>query len=335
MPKMSSETSTPWTRTVLHGSTMGTRWSVTVDADDTLDLAALSVDLAAAVERVDEQMSPWKPDSDLMRFNAAPVNEWVALPDEMLEVLEAALSVQQLSDSAFNPCTGALVDAWGFGAVRDIPDAQAIGSARQCTPHSGADGVELDRAGGRARKRSALKLDLCGIAKGYAVDLMVRVLQRQGAEHALAVLDGELRAVGAQANGAPWSVAVEHPEAGSRAVHGVLELNDLAVATSGDYRHYHKVGSARLAHTMDSRRCAPVNNSVASATVLAPTCTQADAWATALLVAGLEQGLVMAQRRGIEVLFLVRRPAGLVEVGLGRFNDCSDQANSRQVAPSQ
>ncbi|MFT3856725.1 MAG: FAD:protein FMN transferase [Aquabacterium sp.] len=290
-----------------------------MDADGILDLSALQHDLAAAVQLVDEQMSPWKETSDLVRLNRAPLGVWVDLPAEMLEVLDCALDVHRLSAGAFNPCVGALVDAWGFGAVRDTPDAQAIRAARDATPLAAQASLELDRPAGRVRKNAALQVDLCGIAKGYAVDRMVRVLEQHGVRHALAALDGELRAVGAQANGEPWAVGLERPEVGRRAVHGVIELEDLAVATSGDYRHFVDVGETRLAHTMDPRRCAPVHNAVASVTVLARSCMQADAWATALLVAGPETGPILAQRMGMDVLFLLRRAQGLTEVGLGRF----------------
>ncbi len=319
MQKTSSDPAVTPGRTTLNGPTMGTRWSVTLDAPPSLNLVALQADLAAAVQRVDEQMSPWKPDSDLVRFNHAPVNEWVPLSGEILEVLDTGLQVQRLSGGAFSPCVGALVDAWGFGAARQEPDPQAIRLARQATPPATQDSLDIDQPTGRARKRMPCQIDLCGIAKGYAVDRMVQVLQSHGVAHALAALDGELRALGHQANGSPWSVAVEYPDTGRRSVHGVLALSDLAVATSGDYRHYLDVGGTRLAHTMDPRRSAPVNNAIASVTVLAPTCMQADAWATALLVTGLEEGMALAQRMGIEVLFMVRRPQGLVEVGLGRF----------------
>ena len=319
MPKTSSESAASFTRTTLHGPTMGTRWSASVDADSSVDLAALRQGLAAAAEQVDGQMSPWKPDSDLMRLNRAPVGSWVDLSPEILEVLDCAFEVRRLSAGAFDPCVGVLVDAWGFGAARDAPDAQAIRAARQSMPQATNASLELDRPGGRARKQVPLQIDLCGIAKGYAVDRMAHVLQQHGVRHALAALDGELRAIGGQAGGAPWAVAIERPEAGRRAVHGVLELEDLAVATSGDYRHYLDVGNARIAHTMDARRCAPVNNTVASVTVLTRTCMLADAWATALLVAGPDEGPVMAQRMGLDVLFLLRRGEGLTEVGLGRF----------------
>jgi thiamine biosynthesis lipoprotein len=320
MPKTSSERTVTCKRVNLHGPTMGTRWSVTLDADATLDLAALQRDLTVAVQLVDDQMSPWKPESDLMRLNRAPVDTWVDLPTELLEVLACALEIHRLSAGAFDPGVGALVNAWGFGAVRDAPDAAAIHAARQAPPLQMEKALALDQPAGRACKRAPLQLDLCGIAKGYAVDCMAAVLlQQHGVQHALAALDGELRAVGTQANAEPWNVALEGPVEGCRTAHGVIELQDLAVATSGDYRHYLQVGDARLAHTMDPRRTAPVNNTVASVTVLATSCMHADAWATALLVAGPGEGLAMAQRLGLDALFLLRRAEGLVELGLGRF----------------
>ncbi|WP_027996375.1 FAD:protein FMN transferase [Simplicispira psychrophila] len=322
MPKTFSEAAAPAVsgqRTTLHGPTMGTRWSASVDADANMDVVALQQALAAAVAQVDQQMSPWKSDSDLMRLNCAPVDARVDLPAEILEVLACALEIHRLSAGAFDPGVGALVDAWGFGALRDAPDAAAIHTARHAVPRTTSECLELDLPGGRARKHHPVQLDLCGIAKGYAVDRMATVLQQHGVRHALLALDGELRAVGSQASGAPWAVALESPQSGQRAVHGVIELQDVAVATSGDYRRYLKVGDARLAHSMDARRAAPVNNGVASVTVLARSCMHADAWATALLVAGPGEGLGLAQRMGLEVLFLLRRPHGLVEMGLGRF----------------
>lgn len=319
MPKMSSEPAAPCQRTTLHGPTMGTRWSVTLDAASAVDLEALHQDLAGAVAQVDNQMSLWKPDSDLMRLNHAPLDMWVDLPTDMLAVLDCALDICRQSAGAFDPGVGALVDAWGFGAVRDAPDATAIRVTREAAPRPTHDCLELDRSAGRACKHAPVQLDLCGIAKGYAVDRMAAVLQQHGVRHALAALDGELRAVGGQLSGEPWAVALERPETGRRAVQGVIELQDLAVATSGDYRRYLEVGHARLAHSMDARRSAPVNNAVASVTVLAGSCMHADAWATALLVAGPGAGLALAQRVGLDVLFLLRRAEGLVEMGLGRF----------------
>lgn len=307
-------------RARLHGPTMATRWSVLCDIDPALEQTVLHRALAAAVEQVDQQMSPWKPDSDLSRLNRAAPEAWVALPPEIMTVLARALEVARQSGGAFDPTVGALVDAWGFGAARGAPDAAAIRAATQAMHRPAYQNLELEPANGRARKHAPLQVDLCGIAKGYAVDRMIDVLKQHGVAHALAALDGELRALGGQADGQPWAVALESPTPGQRSAHGVLELQDLAVATSGDYRHFVQVGAERLAHTMDARRATPVRNDVASVTVLAPEGMSADAWATALLVVGGDHGLALAQRLGLEVLFLVRRAGRLVDLGLGCFD---------------
>ncbi|CDM25035.1 Thiamin biosynthesis lipoprotein ApbE [Castellaniella defragrans 65Phen] len=309
---------TAFSESTLSGPAMGTRWSARYQAQPDFDHGALSRGLARVVESVDAQMSPWKPDSDLMRLNRAEPGHWVTLPEAVLEVLARALDIGTLSGGAYDVAVGGLVDAWGFGAAADTPDPAAI-------RHAAADHrpahlwLDLDREQGRARKRAPLTLDLCGIAKGYAVDRMAQVMALHGVGHALVGLDGELRACGARANGRPWAVALESPQEGRRAAHGVIELADLSVATSGDYRRWVRIGGERLAHTMDGRRAAPVRNPVASVTVLAAECMDADAWATALLVAGPDEGPALARRMGLDALFLLRRGGRLVEFGLGRF----------------
>jgi len=317
MPKTCSEVTLA--RLNLHGPTMGTRWSVSCDIAPALDCNALQAALQACVDQVDMQMSPWKPDSDLMRLNHAEVGCWVALSAEIIEVLKRALEINRASDGAFDPSVGDLVDAWGFGPVRDEPDVAAIRAARQKQRGLCGQRLELDAGAGRARKLAPVQIDLCGIAKGYAVDCMAAVLKKYGVRHALVALDGELRALEGQAAGQPWPVALESPQIGRRAAHAVIEIADLAVATSGDYRRFMLVGDSHLAHSMDGRRGGPVNNGVASVTVLAATCMDADAWATALLVAGPDDGAILAKHHGLEALMLLRRKKGLVEIGFGRF----------------
>lgn len=312
-------TPAPWQRVTLNGPTMATRWSVCCDIDPAMDVVVLHQALTAAVEQVDRQMSPWKPDSDLSRLNRALPDHWVELPPEILAVLAQALEIGHLSNGAFDPAVGALVDAWGFGASRDTPDLGAIRAAIQASGYPAHRWLELDLAAGRACKRTPMQLDLCGIAKGYAVDRMVAVLHDYGVAHALVALDGELRACRGQADGTLWAVALESPQQERRATHGVIELADMAVATSGDYRHRLQLGDTHLSHTMDGRRATPVHNPIASVTVLATDCISADAWATALLVAGPEEGFTLAQRMSLEAVFLLRRDGRLLELGLGRF----------------
>lgn len=316
MPKTYSD---PMTESTLSGPTMGTRWSARYQAPPMIDHQTLSRDLAQAVALVDEQMSPWKPESALMRLNRAQPEQWVELPSALLDVLARALDIGRLSGGAYDAAVGGLVNAWGFGAPTDTPDPAAI--RRAAADHRPAHlCLELDREQGRACKHAPLTLDLCGIAKGYAVDRMADVMARHGIAHALVGLDGELRACGAQVDGRPWAVALESPQTGRRTAHGVIELAGLSVATSGDYRRWLQVGDERLTHTMDGRRATPLRNAVASVTVLASDCMDADAWATALWVAGPGEGAALAQCVGLDVLFLLRREGRLVELGLGRFS---------------
>src|SRR5690606_38304398 len=122
-----------------------------------------------------------------------------------------------------------------------------------------------------------------------------------------------------QPDGSPWGVAIERPDHFARAPLSVLALQDAAVATSGDYRHWREIGGRRLSHTMDPRRGAPLSTSPASVTVVAEACMAADAWATALMVLGSSEGAVMAARIGLDALFLDRVEGGLRPTPVGRL----------------
>jgi thiamine biosynthesis lipoprotein len=313
MPKMSTDL----VRHALNGPTMGTRWAALLDASATIDAEKLRSALAEAADRVDREMSTFKPESDLMRLNAAPPGVWVDLPTGLTEVLAQGLEIGRASDGAFDVGLGDLVDAWGFGPRTADPDAIRARLGRGRPPAHELLDLEVRR--GKIRKRAGVQLDLSGIAKGYAVDRMVQAIERFGIASALVSLDGELRAIGTQANGRPWTIAVEEPVYEARAAMSVLTLQDVAVATSGDYRHWVDIGGRRLSHTMDARTGGPLNNGVASVTVLAPTCTEADAWATALMVMGPDKGVAFAAAHGLNALYilrtrdgLVRRPAGTI-----------------------
>ncbi|MFQ5439148.1 MAG: FAD:protein FMN transferase, partial [Paracoccaceae bacterium] len=268
----------------LNGPTMGTRYSAHLFVPNSLDRNALEAALFEAVDRIDRQMSTWKADSDLMRLNGAPVGEWVELPPELGAVLAGALDIGRASNGAFDIGLGDIVNAWGFGALRDAPDETAIKQHLGAKHLPAHERLELDAQRRSARKLEPVSLDLCGIAKGFGTDEMIRVIKAFGIENALADLDGELRAIGTDAGGAAWSVAVEKPDYERREAMGVIELKDCAVATSGDYRHWIDVGDLRLSHTMNRMTGGPQQNTVASVSVMAKTGMEADAWATALSV---------------------------------------------------
>lgn len=299
-----SKTCTDDGRVVLSGPTMGTRWSVTLAAP--AEAVPLAAALQDAVDRVDAQMSTWRPESDLMRLNRAAVRIWQPVPSELMAVLRTALRIGERSGGLFDIGVGDLVSAWGFGARGPTPDTGLIGAqlGRRRPPAYAV--LELDGTGQRVRRLAPLSFDLSGIAKGFAVDQMMQVLAAFGVTDALTALDGELAGRGTRPDGTPWAVAVERPDHDRRAPMGVIDLRDMAVATSGDYRHWVTVGKTRLSHTMDPRLGGPARNRIASVTVLHPTCMEADAWATALLVAGEDAAPDLAARNGLDALFVLR-----------------------------
>lgn len=302
------------TETVLSGATMGTTWQVVVD-DPMTDVAraALHAACQAAVEEVDGQMSTWRGDSALMRFNAARVGDWQDLPQPLLTVLEAGLAVSAATGGAFEMNVGDAVRAWGFGPAPIDLGAIRAASGRKAVP--ALDALEIDRGMGRARKEASLALDLCGIAKGYGVDRLVEAAMEHGVEHALCSIDGEVRALGGRADGSAWSVGIDAPDSPVRGGHSVIQLVDGAVATSGDYRHALMIRGRRMSHTIQPDRGAPVVDAPASVTVLGQSCMLADAMATALTVMGPARGAAHARQAGISTLILAR-DGGAVGTGL-------------------
>lgn len=178
----------------------------------------------------------------------------------------------------------------------------------------------LEIVGNQVRKTAPVALDLNGIAKGYGADRLAEVLINHGVANGLVGIDGEMRALGLRLDGTPWAIAVEDPDPDRRTPHSVLMLQDGAVATSGNYRHRVTVQGRRLSHTMDPRKGAPLAASPASVTVVAHTCAEADAWATALMVAGPATGAKLAASRGLDALFLLRDgDGGLRTLAVGRL----------------
>ncbi len=292
----------PLHRHVIHGPTMGTRYSAVFYGEPLDGNLEMGQALQAVVDAVDAQMSTWKPDSDLMRFNRAPAGMWFDVPEQLCAVLWEALEVGRLSEGAFDIGVGDLVSAWGFGSEHNRA-AAVLREGPRVPAHLCLD---LDRGNRRVRKQAEITLDLSGIAKGFGVDELARVLAAAGIGHFLVSIDGELRATGGKPDGSPWRVAVETPQSGRRESEGVVELLDGAIATSGDYRHFADIGGVRYGHTIDPARRAPVKGGLGSVTVLAETCMAADAWATALLVRGPATGAEIASRYGLEVIFIER-----------------------------
>jgi thiamine biosynthesis lipoprotein len=299
------------------GDTMGTRYSARFYATAQAEVKVIASRLEDAVTAVDRQMSNWKADSDLSRLNRAAPDVWTPVAANLAGVLLRAGEIGRETADAFNIGVGELVDTWGFGPAASRRPDKLPAQAHALKPIDSL--LEIDVAGCRVRKHGRVSLDLCGIAKGFGVDELGRVLDAHGIGSWLVGIDGEMRARGSKPDGSPWAIALESPAEDRRAAMGVIELRDAAVATSGDYRHWSELDGHRISHTMDPRTGAPLRNATTSVTVIAPRCIDADAYATALLVLGDEAGAQLAEKLGLDALFVVRHGATLRTSGTGFF----------------
>jgi len=298
---------------VFRGEAMGTRWQASVVADglDPERQQAAQQAVQAALDRVDALMSTYRADSEVSRFNAARGLEAFPVSPETLEVLEVARDVGALSGGALDVTVGPLVSAWGFGpppAPEHPPSDALIGELLRAV---GPDRIRVDPdASTLARTRPGVGIDLSAVAKGYAVDRATGALEQLGFADLLVEVGGELRAAGHNARGEPWRVGIELPQSGPPALEAVVPLDGMALATSGEYRNYRVVDGIRASHTIDPRTGRPIRHSLASVSVIAPSCARADALATALNVLGFEAGWELALREDLAALFLVARPEG-------------------------
>lgn len=295
----------------LTGKTMGTTWSVKLTAQPAADLPALTAMVQRSLDAVVAEMSPWEPLSDLSRYNRAPLGSWTSLPGGTATVLRRAIAIAEVTDGAFDPTLGALTDLWGFGPrpfPGEPPSSAAIEAAREAGGWKRLvlDGDALFQPGG-------LRLDLNGIAKGFGVDQAAAALERAGVKSYLVEVGGELRGTGAKPDGQPWWVELERPPTANDALRTVVALHGLSVATSGDYRRFFDHDGKRYAHTLDPASGAPSDHGVVSVTVLAPTCIDADAWATALTVMGPDAALTFAATHDLPALIVSRRGKNLEE----------------------
>lgn len=301
----------------LNGTTMGTRYSAEFYAPLGRNVAALQTKLQHAVDRVDAQMSPWISNSALNRLNRAADGEWISVPEEMFAVLCKGLEIGELSDGAFDLNVGDLVNLWGFGPGGN--DDERHDKPNHSYPAHLA--IDVDANTHMIRKRAHLSLDLCGIAKGFGVDELARALERENIQDYLVSIDGELRVNGEKSNSEPWTLSIERPDLHRRDTLIAFNGTDIALATSGDYRQRRFMNGSFVSHTMDSRADTPVENDIASVTVAAPNCMSADAWATALMVKGLEAGIALANEHQLDAVFVQRKNSDFRCFGTGGFCD--------------
>jgi len=299
------------------GDTMGTYYSIKVADGVVKDQTAFQAEVDRRLERVNNQMSTYRPKSELSRFNQHADSTPLPVSTDLAKVVAEALRLGRFTGGALDVTVGPLVNLWGFGPDKrptKVPDAALLDETRKRTGLGNLH-VEIGADADTLRKDiPGLYVDLSSIAKGYGVDEIARYIESLGSRNYLVEIGGEVRVKGQNGQGQDWRVAVEKPSPDLGAgVQEVISVGDKGIATSGDYRNYYELDGQRFSHTIDPTTGKPITHKLASVTVVAPTCMEADGLATALMVMGPEKGLAFAKEHALPVFMIIKTDEGFRE----------------------
>ena len=297
----------------LAGRTMGTTWSAALlPASGGPAAADLQGQLQERLDRINALMSTYDPASEISRFNDQTTTDWFPVSAETAKVVALSGQISELTGGAFDISVGPLVELWGFGAAPRGEHPPSDAQINELLSRVGYRNIEQRLQPAALRKLvPGLRIDLSAVAKGYAVDQLAGLLEKQGVGDYLVEVGGELRIKGQRGDGTPWKIAIEKPQEEIREVATVFPLTGTGLATSGNYRNYYEVDGQRYAHTIDPVSGRPIRHKLASATVLDPSCARADALATALMVMGEERGRKFCEEHRIAAYFLIHEQTDL------------------------
>ncbi len=296
------------------GLTQGTSYHVTVWVPGGGNIEQLKSLVDQELARIDKLLSNYRDDSVLELFNRQQHTDPVKVGEEIVQLLRKAEKVSIATQGCYDLTSKPLFALWGFnGDNPAMPDPAELQRLKQ---RIGYDKIEIIDNQHIRKREPGIEIDISSIAQGYSVARIGRLLEQQGIENYLVEIGGELETKGSKPGGQPWRVAIERPLPGARKLQKIITIRQkqiLAVMTSGTYRHYFDEQGRRYSHILDARTAKPVTHQTVSVTVLHDDATQADAWSTALLCLGREQGIKTAEQAGIAALFLEQVNDDLVE----------------------
>jgi thiamine biosynthesis lipoprotein len=300
------------------GYSMGTLYHISVvDSFSPAQRKNLAKKIDEVLKKVTAEMSTWEPTSEISRFNHAKTIEPVPISKPFAFVVRRALKWSKATRGAFDPTLQPLLDLWGFGSESQgekVPSKEEIEAAQAKTGWKKV-GCPPRTPPILQKTIPDLELNLGAIAKGYGVDRIAQLLQREGYKNWFVEIGGEVIVQGKNEQGIPWRIGVQYPSTNpaEERLFGILHLTTGAVATSGSYRNFIVKNQKIYSHILDPRTGQALYSSTLSVSVFAPNCTDADAIATALFVMGADEGLKWVEKQPeIEALFLVQNEAGKI-----------------------
>ncbi|MBE6452071.1 MAG: FAD:protein FMN transferase [Alphaproteobacteria bacterium] len=267
----------------------------------------LSHKIETVLEDINRTMSVFRSDSELSKLNQTPMYKEFELSTDLAKVLKKSQEINKLSYGYFDPSISPLIDLWGFGKKTPspiLPSEEQISEVLKYSKFSGL--IFSDDFQSVIKTDSRMELNLSAIAKGFAVDKIAELLEEEGFNDYIVEIGGEVRTSGYRnRSGTGWyvGIGVPHPDKLSNAI--VLELSNMSVATSGDYRNFIEKEGIRYSHTISPVEGKPVQNKLASVSVFAPTCMEADAYATAIMSMGEDKGLQFANDNLLAVILFI------------------------------
>lgn len=274
----------------------------------------LQEEIEAEMHKVDSSWSTYLPISVVSRINSNEPN--VELDDFFVTVFNNAYEISTITDGAFDMTVAPLVNAWGFGFEKiENVDSSLIDSLLNYVGYQ-----KLTISNNNLTKENPnIKIDANAIAKGFSVDIVSNFLELKGINRYLVEIGGEVRAKGNKPDGSKWKVGIDKPinevVPKTRELQDIIQIENIAMATSGNYRQFYMKDGAMYSHTIDPKTGFPVNHSLLSATVLAKDCMIADAFATAFMVLGLEKSKKLVHNNpNIEAYFIYANNAGAYQV---------------------
>jgi len=299
----------------LTGFTMVTTYTIKINEPQLIiDIPKIKNDIDSILTVINDQMSTYQDDSELSRINQARTNDWITISDDLFTVISHAINISDLSNGAFDITVGPVVNLWGFGPdprPEQVPEEQLIQSALD---NVGYQYIHLRESPPALKKdRGEIYIDLSGIVPGFAVDKIAAYLEQHTIQNYMVELGGEIKAKGVNPDRKPWQIGIEKPVTNQRSVQRIINLDNIGLGTSGDYRNYFVQDGIHYSHIIDPKTGKPTTHRLASVTVLHSSTMIADALAVALFVMGPVSGIQFAQKENLAVIFIIRDKEGFTE----------------------
>ncbi|MCA1931171.1 FAD:protein FMN transferase [Rheinheimera sp.] len=298
----------------ISGPAQGSTFTVSFWSEQDVDKGRLETQLKDEIDRIDVLMSNYRPDSVIEGFNAQQSGDPVEVGEELVQLVDIAKQISAYSDGCYDLTVKPYFELWGFrGDKLTKPSAEQIQALKQTI---GLDKLSRVDNKSLAKQHTGLRVDVSSIAQGYTVGQLAKILDKAGIQNYLVEVGGELVSKGKKPESKAWRVAIEKPLPDSQKLQKIIMVQQdepLSIMTSGTYRHFYDQDGVRYSHVLDARTGSPVSHATVSTTILIPDPTWGDAWSTAFLCMGSEQGLKVADELKLPVLFIDQQGADFIE----------------------